>query len=172
MGDKAKRQGLLLFQMSIAYHLITKEKFTEIMTCMQCYMTEDHLTSCCPKPKEHEVCSECASHEHTWKSCPAEKQKCLNCGEGHITLAMKSPKRKEAISNKETANNTSNKTYSTTTKTNTQHATHFNMTLPDDSMKKSFICLLHAHMMMYSPAASKRTTFQTWSWLTTPHQNR
>lgn len=89
MADKATRQGLRVFNVSIAPHQIDKELYNKVNFCMGCYVIEEHNTRQCLKPIGYKVCSECSSTEHTWITCNTEKKKCLNCGETHRTLAYK-----------------------------------------------------------------------------------
>lgn len=100
MATKAEADGLRLFNMSIAYHQIKRETYMPIKTCLRCYKIEEHNTSECPQPREYKVCSECSSHDHTWRNCKSPTKRCLNCDQEHRTLAMKCPKRKEAVKKK------------------------------------------------------------------------
>ena len=101
MADKAINQGLRLFNVSIAPHQISKERYINIPYCMKCYDIDDHVTNQCPKPQGYQICSECSSQDHTWRNCQIEEKKCIKCGGTHRTMAYKCPKRKENVKKKE-----------------------------------------------------------------------
>ena len=94
-AKKATETGLLAFYMSIPSYNIKQEEYVHINTCMKCYKIEDHFTRQCPKDKEYKICSECGSLDHTWRECPSNSKKCINCEGSHRTLANNCPIRKK-----------------------------------------------------------------------------
>lgn len=91
----AQENGLKMFSMKIPKHDIKQCTHINILTCLRCYMMEDHSTAQCSKDRTYKVCSECSSHNHTWRECKVEIKKCITCKGQHSTMAMKCPKRKE-----------------------------------------------------------------------------
>lgn len=153
MAAKAEADGIRLFNMSIAYHQVKRETYTPIKTCLRCYKIEEHNTSECPQPREYKACSECASHEHTWRNCKSPTKRCLNCDQDHRTLAMKCPKRKEAVKKKQT-NNTSNQNngLGTYAKMASAHPSPNQAPTPNmeeiaSKMTVMMFCLYNAHLM-------------------------
>lgn len=147
MAAKAEEHGLRLFNMSIAGHQIKREKYTQLKTCMRCYKIEDHTTAQCPKPHDYKVCSECASHEHTWRQCKSQKKRCINCEQEHRTLAMSCPKRKEAIKDKQNAQNTHGNYAQAASANSTNYLPGMNITNLTDKVTTMMFCLYNAHMM-------------------------
>ena len=142
----ATEKGLLAFHMSIPSYNIKIEEFIPVLTCMRCYAIEDHTTNKCPKPKDHTICSECGSMDHTWRQCNSTTKKCANCAGDHRTLANKCPKRKEAKEKKRKAKQTG--TYSQATKANLgpnvlpQASNIFNR----ETAAKILTSIIHAHL--------------------------
>lgn len=151
MADKAMNHGLRLFNVSIAPHQITKERYVQITFCMKCYAIEDHITKQCPKPAGYKVCSECSSQDHTWKNCPKETVKCINCGEAHRTLAYKCSKRKEKVKEKlQEEKQKTSQSYSQAVGHHTNATTTFptsDATIGNTQVSKMMLCYVHAHAM-------------------------
>ena len=63
---------------------------------MRCYKY-NHNTQKCKLPSSHQVCSECANNNHTFRNCKSTYKKCINCGGNHRTLASVCPVRKKEI---------------------------------------------------------------------------
>lgn len=105
MADKAKRQGLHLFNLSITPDQLEYEKFINVLTCFKCYTFNDHSTANCPN-KSLTICSECAETGHIFSQCKSQVKSCINCKkEGkpyqHRTLAMACPIKKQLIKQQE-----------------------------------------------------------------------
>lgn len=97
---KAADTGLVMFNISTPSSQIKQETFIPLLTCYRCYSIEDHTTKDCNKPRDHKICSECAEVGHTFKDCPNNFKRCINCQGDHRTLAMKCKIRKDAINTK------------------------------------------------------------------------
>lgn len=98
--------GVKFFNTRVPPHQVQQEEFHALKNCMRCYKIEEHVARDCDMPKEHKVCSECAAEGHTWRDCPSNVKKCLNCGGAHRTLAFKCPLRRAAVAKaKEEAKN-------------------------------------------------------------------
>ncbi|MPC84372.1 hypothetical protein E2C01_079110 [Portunus trituberculatus] len=99
-------------------------------------------------PETHTVCSECASDQHTWKTCPSNTKECLNCHGSHRTLANKCPMRGKIKEEKRKQNINSNKSYSQATQnTNNSNNTNIhNINIEKDTATKILTCILHSHM--------------------------
>ena len=100
MVSQVLTKGLLLFNLFHPAHNICREIFVDILTCFKCFQLEDHPTSACPKSKEYNICSPCASQEHTHRECISSIRNCINCkeeGNDHSTLAMSCPFRKNCF---------------------------------------------------------------------------
>ena len=151
-AKKATENGILGFHMSIPAHTIKIEEYTPLMTCLKCYAIEDHVTLKCPKEKTYKVCSECSSHDHTWRDCKSTHKKCVNCMGDHRTLANKCPMRKKAIDEKrQQKKNNNNKTYSNAAAGNTNTA-QINNNISFPALEKKTItnlmsCMMHAHLI-------------------------
>jgi len=94
---KVQEEGLYLFNIFISPKQIEPERFTNIVQCMHCYKYGHYKTNCPDKEKRLKLCSECGSNTHNYRDCKSDVKRCLNCGEGHRTLANSCPLRKEAI---------------------------------------------------------------------------
>ena len=88
-AKKCAESGLLAFNLSMPGSNIRQEECFNIVCCMRCYQLEDHATRECRKPKEYQICSECAQVGHIWKNCTSTAKKSVNCSGDHRTLAMK-----------------------------------------------------------------------------------
>ena len=150
MADKATNQGLRLFNVSIAPHQISKERYTNITYCMKCYDIDDHVTNQCPKTQGYQICSECSSQDHTWRNCQVEEQKCINYGGAHRTMAYKCPKRKEKVKEKEKeAKQKSSQSYSQAAAPSTTSSTFSTpvAAIENNQISKMMLCYVHAHAM-------------------------
>lgn len=148
MATKAEESGLRLFNMSIAGHQIKREKYTQLKTCMRCYKIEEHTTAQCPQPQDFKVCSECASQDHTWRHCKSNQKKCVNCGQGHRTLAMACPKRKEALKEAQQTFRNNQGNYAKVASANINNDTpKLNTVNITDNVTTMLFCLYSAHMM-------------------------
>lgn len=108
-------EGLLCFYIRLSPQQIKRDEYVNLHKCFRFHQYEDHTTVNCQAP-DIPFCSECGSHEHTYKECPKHQNKCLNCNGNHRTMAMACPIKKELIKNKTQAANdkqteTQNKTY-------------------------------------------------------------
>ncbi|MPC99555.1 hypothetical protein E2C01_094976 [Portunus trituberculatus] len=110
---------------------------------------EQHTTNKCTMPETHTVCSECASDQHTWKTCTASTKKCLNCHGPHRTLANKCPMRKKIKEDKRKQNINNGKTYSQATQnaTNSNITNTNNINFEKDTATKILMCILHSHIL-------------------------
>lgn len=147
MAAKAERDGIRLFNMSIANHQIKREKYTPLTTCMRCYKIELHPTSQCPLPTNYQICSECGEEDHTWRMCKNTQKCCINCGQSHRTLAMSCPKRKEAIKTKEKQQQTTKGSYAQITSNNQTNSIAAPMDLGTSTVPTMLFCLYSAHLM-------------------------
>ena len=95
-ADRIVSKGLYISRQFFPSEQVQKEKFVNVRVCMRCY-SFDHLTKRCTRNSEYKVCSECSAVGHRFNQCESNVKKCLNCGEGHRTLAMKCPARKKKI---------------------------------------------------------------------------
>ena len=98
MDRLACEKGILIYNQSIPPANVDKEIFVYLSPCYKCYKYS-HTTDKCPTP-DIEVCSECASKEHTFRDCRSPNKKCLNCGEPHRTFAARCPIRRKLIREK------------------------------------------------------------------------
>lgn len=55
MADKATREGIRLFNVSIAPHQTGKERYTRVDFCMKFYVIEKHSTRQCPQTADYKV---------------------------------------------------------------------------------------------------------------------
>jgi len=94
---KIQEKGLYLFNIYISPRQIEPERFTTIVQCIHCYRYGHYKNSCPDKEKRLKLCSECGSNTHNFRDCKSQTKKCLNCGEGHRTMANSCPIRKEAM---------------------------------------------------------------------------
>ena len=158
IARKATECGLRMFSMSLPPHQIVQDNYIELKSCMKCYKIEEHSTPDCPMPKEYRICSECAESGHTWKECTNPSKKCINCDGEHRTLAMKCPKRKEALKQKRRLAK-ERSTYSNVAKstiyTKPPHIPEF-PTISANALQLSYDCFMYAHIMN----AGKPGTFQ------------
>lgn len=120
-AQKSLEAGIKMFNTRVPPHQIQQEEYVELTNCLRCYAINTHTTSNCPKPRDHQVCSECGAQDHTWRDCNTIEKKCLNCGGDHRTLAFKCPSRKEAIQQKKEEE----KARKTTTYSSALTSTHF-----------------------------------------------
>ncbi len=147
LAKRCTERGLKAFGISIPAHEIKLETYIPVKCCMKCYVLEDHFTNEYPKPKDYKVCSECNSYEHVWHQCKESKKTCLNCGEGHSTLAMKCKKRKQILKEKRNEVNERQKmTYSAISQTNlpSQMSSTKTPTVTKEELLKIHICVAHA----------------------------
>jgi hypothetical protein len=99
MANHIKQNGFLCYDMKITGNQTEQENYTDVQICFKCYKMEDHTTALCPTPNLI-ICSECAQQGHTHRDCQSTTKKCINCGQGHRTLAMGCPNKKKIIENK------------------------------------------------------------------------
>lgn len=160
MAEKAKRQGILAYNMAISPSQIETEEYVHIVTCYKCYRMEEHITKDCPY-NELLICSECGEQGHFFKDCRSQEKSCINCKRNgkpanHRTLAMACPTRKSIINDKvkakrSTAANKEQNTYAEIAKRaveeakNSDKATHIN--LSEQKHTKILISIMHAHIM-------------------------
>ncbi|XP_050714145.1 uncharacterized protein LOC126997135 [Eriocheir sinensis] len=97
MAATACRQGLKALNLSLTPAQLEVEQFIPLTVCFRCYQIEGHTTKECTKPQDYKVCSICAETDHTWQECDAGEQKCVLCSGQHSCMAMKCPKRKQAL---------------------------------------------------------------------------
>lgn len=100
MAATACRQGLKVLNLSLTPAQLEVEQFIPLTVCFRCYQIEGHTTKECTKPQDYKVCSICAETDHTWQECDAGEQKCVLCSGQHSCMAMKCPKRKQALKDK------------------------------------------------------------------------
>lgn len=85
---------------------------------------------------------------NVWRDCKTSEKKCINC-KGQHTLAMKLPKRKEAINQKRKEEQTqTNNTYSSALKTSNTITSNQNINQLNISAKTHeniYASVLHAH---------------------------
>ena len=95
--DKAKRDGLRLFNTFIAPRQIQQDEFFDLTMCFRCYALEAHTTNNCPRPATYTVCSHCGTEGHTHQNCPNPTTfRCLICkGADHRTMQMRCPTKKD-----------------------------------------------------------------------------
>ncbi len=146
IAKKCTDNGLLAFSLSIPPSDIKQETYIPITTCMKCYLIEDHVTRDCPEDKDYKICSECSTLGHVWHQCKAKTKKCINCGEGHSSLAMRCAKRKEVIKLKrKQERERNNTTYSNIAKPTTTLGTYRPPANTNEDMLRINTCILHAH---------------------------
>lgn len=160
MVEKAKRQGILAYNLAISPDQIEQEEYIQITTCYRCYELEDHQTHECPHTYLT-VCSECGDLGHTFRECKNEYKRCINCEKNnlpssHRTLAMACPIRKrkmkeKAEENKQRTDNNNQRTYAEIAKKAAEQVktpgpmTQIN--LSDHKHTKILISIMHAHIM-------------------------
>lgn len=137
--------------MRIPPHSMEQDTFLNLLTCMKCYMIEDHTTRNCPKEANYKICSCCSSTNHTWQECSSEKKTCINCHGDHVSVAMQCPGRKEALNRKrKEMKEMKSTTYITITKQNQQpQITTTTATTPElfNMQAKTYSCMLYALFM-------------------------
>lgn len=160
MVEKAKRQGILAYNMSISPSQIEVENYVHIRSCYKCYKMEDHLTKDCPHT-DLKICSECAETGHTYKDCRNTEKACINCKNrgnpaSHRTLAMSCPLRKAIVSDKLKEQKTSDlnkdeNTYAAIARRAVaevrQAETTTQINLSEYKHTKILISIMHAHVM-------------------------
>ena len=149
MVTKAMDTGLLCCNMSVTPDQISRETYTEIVTCFKCYKYNKHTTKECQNPTK--LCSCCCSPDHHWKECTSTIKKCINCGDNHHTLAPYCPIKKKAIENKQKSAivPTQRQTYSATTinggNARVQPAAATTLQLQGGIDNKVVACILMSH---------------------------
>lgn len=148
-AQKALELGIKMFLMRISPHTMQQDTFLNLMTCMKCYMVEDHSTRNCPKEATYKVCSCCSSNNHTWQECTVERKTCINCQGEHVAVAMQCPVRKEAMNKKrKDLKETKGTTYAAITKLNSQPQISTTTTPELFNMQaKTYSCMLYALFM-------------------------
>lgn len=98
MAETALRQGVKVFNQTLPPKAVQKSVNVRLTACSNCFSYE-HLRAGCPNP--HAVrCTKCAREGHSFRNCPADYEKCLNCHENHTTFAKECGKRKELLKKK------------------------------------------------------------------------
>ncbi|MPC23854.1 hypothetical protein E2C01_016921 [Portunus trituberculatus] len=95
--------------------------------------------------KEYTVCSECGSHEYTWKNCTNDTKKCINCSGPHRTLANKCPRRKEIKDHKRKERKTP-VSYNQALKGNTSTLPNAADWLKKETASTILTCIIYAHI--------------------------
>lgn len=98
MADDCMIRGLSLFQLHIPSRDMKKENYRRLLTCYTCYKIDDHFSRDCPSADGvFKVCSNCASHDHTWRECSSSVKCCINCKGNHNALSDSCVKRRELM---------------------------------------------------------------------------
>lgn len=145
LAIKSTEQGLKMFSLRIPHHQIQREEFIPITTCMRCYKIEQHLTKDCPQPKTFAICYECRVEGHRFTTCSAQA-KCVNCWEGHRTLAYKCLERRRAVVTAKEAKKTRQpQTYSGATTSASPVPIPSLPAIQVDTITSIFTSMAHAH---------------------------
>ncbi|MPC77104.1 hypothetical protein E2C01_071549 [Portunus trituberculatus] len=157
MSQKATTCGILMFNMSVPPNQIRQEIYIPIISCNRCYVVESHTTNQCPQPATYKRCSECASGDHTFRDCPTQDKKCINCGGPHSARAMRCPIRKEALREKE------EQLRKNRTRPDISFAKATQASAPADPIGHSLtglMCVLHAHLVNSARPGSFQDTLK------------
>jgi len=157
ISSKCTESGILIFNLSIPKHDIKQETFIPILTCMKCYLMEDHITKNCTRERDYKICSECSEEGHTWRDCKSATKKCINCHGNHSTLAMKCPDRKDIIKMKrQTYTEIKPQTFAEATRNRVPIMNSPPMTNKQDVLKIT-TCIIHAHFRNMEKPGSYET---------------
>ena len=98
MVQRALKDGLIILNQRVPARRVEREIFVKITPCYNCY-AYDHDQKNCPKEKMT-LCAFCSEEGHKQGACKRKEPKCINCGEGHKTLAAQCKIRKDLIKGK------------------------------------------------------------------------
>ena len=98
MVQRALRDGLIILNQRVPARRVEREIFIKITPCNNCY-AYDHDQKNCPREKVT-LCAFCSEEGHKQGTCKNKEPKCINCGEGHKTLAAQCKIRKDLIKHK------------------------------------------------------------------------
>ena len=103
-AEKVKKAGFTVGTWKIPSYNIRYAQYFPILMCMRCFEYESHPTKECKL--KHDICSECASKNHTYRNCPRPTPpKCVNCTKkgvdaNHRTLANTCPEKRRILQRK------------------------------------------------------------------------
>ena len=144
-AKKCTEAGLKAFKISIPGYEIKTETYIPVKCCMKCYQLESHFTNECPKDRDYKICSECSTIGHQWHQCKAVTKTCINCGEGHSTMAMKCKLRKSIIKDKrQRLNEASKKSYANVSQPSASTNPTSTPIVTKEEILKIHICVAHA----------------------------
>lgn len=87
MAERCLSSGLFMFQLYLSASDMNKDAFKKITICYRCYALNEHEARNCPKSESYLICSKCSGTGHRWNDCSATENKCINCGEQHVTMS-------------------------------------------------------------------------------------
>ena len=103
-AESVKNAGFTVGSWRIPSYNIRYAQYFPILMCMRCFEFESHPTKECKI--KHDICSECASTNHTYRNCPRPSPpKCVNCTKkglnaDHRTLANTCPEKRRILQRK------------------------------------------------------------------------
>lgn len=140
--------------MKIPHFDIKQDGHISVMTCMKCYIMEEHTTAQCVQEPSFKICFECSSSNYTLRDCNADIKKCIFCKCAHSTLGTRCPKIKELINKKRKAEKEkSTSTYSNALQKNISNPFQFSQPLTVSSTitpvthTRIYQSMLHAHFV-------------------------
>ena len=95
MVQRALKDRLIILNQGVPARRVEREIFIKITPCHNCY-AYDHDHKNCPKEKMT-LCAFCSEEGHKQGACKRKEPQCINCGEGHKTLAAQCKIRKDLI---------------------------------------------------------------------------